>query len=59
MCPVGLFFAIECETHGPLNWNQKIGRHSTLQESELKKLFPKAVRTRLKQLLSREEVASV
>lgn len=47
--------AIVCVTHGPLNWNQKAGHHSTLQESELKKLFPKAVRAQLKQLLSREE----
>lgn len=51
----GRNFAIMCETHGPQNWNQKPGRHGTVQESQLKKLFPKAARLRIKTHLSSDE----
>ncbi len=32
-----------CPTHGPF-WGGPIGHHSTLQESQLKKMFPKDTR---------------
>jgi hypothetical protein len=43
-----------CPTHGPF-WDGPIGHHSTLLESQLKKMFPKDTRKILLERLSPEE----
>jgi hypothetical protein len=49
-------FAGFCPTHGSFRWRKfPLGRHTSVQETWLKKLFPKAHRKRLKVMLSSED----